>query len=126
MLSLIFATAVIATTLDFKADYSTAIEGKLVAGTDAIVKYDLYRAKCDHAHEDGFDTWGVYLNYAFNDDFSNTVTTAIARSPTGTLEYYTPSISLKRGKLAIWVFCSSEMDTTYDSNYGKNWIFNVE
>ncbi|KAJ3270999.1 hypothetical protein HDV01_007149 [Terramyces sp. JEL0728] len=123
MLPIIFATFTLGATINFNADYTVQVQGDLVSGTNATVNYDMSRAQCHHAYYNGFDTYGVYLNYVFNDDFVNTVTTAIARGTPTT--HYTPIIPLQKGKLAMWVFCSSEQDTTYDSNYGTNWILAV-
>ncbi|KAI8895405.1 hypothetical protein BC833DRAFT_161868 [Globomyces pollinis-pini] len=115
------------TTIDFTSNYNTKISGPLIEGESAIIRYDLSRAKCPHAISHATDTWGVYAFVAFNNDFSNTKSYAIANHPSmGSPQIdYQPLVELKRGDMAVWIMCSSELGTTYDSDYGRNFHFNV-
>ncbi|KAI8909222.1 hypothetical protein EDD86DRAFT_247481 [Gorgonomyces haynaldii] len=131
---MLFATLAAATPvpetaiLVFDTSYSAA-QPPLYAGQNIQIRYDLARAKCEHYSTHGADTWSVGAYWAFNGNYNNIGSGRIAYTPYpgADQQYYEPVITnVPKGDLAIWFACGSEVGTTWDSNYGKNWHFKIQ
>ncbi|KAI8909221.1 hypothetical protein EDD86DRAFT_276117 [Gorgonomyces haynaldii] len=114
-------------TLNFDP-YYTPLSPQLKQGQSVKIEYDLQRAKCPHAYYKGVDTWTVTVFYAFNNNFTAIQQQPIAYTNVGfPMAYERPIIeNLPQGKLSMWFLCSSELGTTYDSDYGRNYNFNIQ
>ncbi|KAJ3085737.1 hypothetical protein HK102_013877 [Quaeritorhiza haematococci] len=105
--------------------------GPIVEGRQFGLVYDPARAKCDHVFDsNGVDSWTVNVGFisttgeivpfftqaGYVDSFNSTV------SPTVPI----PAMP-SAGTVQIWFYCTNSAgQIIYDSNFGKNWVVEVE
>jgi hypothetical protein len=120
----LLATILKAATITFLGTYETQISGRLTSGSNITIDYDLSRAKCSSAFTHGHETRFVSLCYSLNGQVQREI---ILSAPSNQQHHEQAPIitQVPKGDLAIWFRCSSAANTTYDSNFGKNFNFKV-
>jgi hypothetical protein len=114
----LLSTVSAATTIFFKATYENFVDGPLNAG-NVTINYDMARAKCPKVSSGGKPLWNVHMYAKLN----GTELPAIqVFDPRGNRETI---LNVNTGSLSLWFRCSSVGGTVYDSNYGKNFQFEV-
>jgi hypothetical protein len=108
--------------LVFKADFTHEVKGTLVPGGSVAIDYDSARAKCSSAvMKYGFDTKNVAVSYSFNGKQPKEGIVLYNRAK----QIYTIQ-KLEKGEMSLWFRCTSMLDTVYDSNFSKNYIFTIQ
>jgi hypothetical protein len=111
-------TAIHATTIYFKANYETIVDGPLYAG-NITINYDMERAKCSKVSSGGNSLWSVTLFSTVDGKDQPPIKVFDPRGPKKTI------LQVPKGSLSIWFSCSSVDGTTFDSAHGKNYQLTV-
>lgn len=110
--------------ITFSADWQEHVTGKLVAGQKATVFYDYHRlAKC-RASQYGHPAWGISGHYTIEKG-GELVFQAVRETEQGFEDRTTIELP-GAGSLSMWFESSSVFGChEYDSDYGKNYRFEV-
>ncbi|KAJ3090153.1 hypothetical protein HK102_004532 [Quaeritorhiza haematococci] len=108
---------------------STITNGPLHANTNFTVTYNPARGKCEHLFVRGFDTWSVFMGYKSSDGTAYHTFAKVAYVDPSFRGLRTPVVTIPAmpaGKAEFWFYCEdSEAHVVYDSNWGKNWVFEI-
>lgn len=118
ILALLVSYFVYAQSISFNHDYTLSTSAPLKVGQAVTVYYDMARATCPDSFMGGYNTKAVFLYYVFNGNFKSTSNATIYDGR----HLIAPTISLlETGDLAMWILCTSNSGSSYDSNFGNNW-----
>jgi hypothetical protein len=108
--------------LVFSSDFTQQVKGELVAGGYVAIDYDIARAKCKSTiGKYGYDSKTVSAFVSLNGK------EAVEQVVHLNKQTHKPHFKLaEKGQLAVWFKCSSSVDTVFDSNFSKNYIFTVQ
>ncbi|KAJ3271000.1 hypothetical protein HDV01_007150 [Terramyces sp. JEL0728] len=130
MLSLLLISIAIASApvyISFRADYTNVIlDGALTTTSNAQIIYDFYRPVCLHSPHFNQQNWAAFVYYVYNNNFNHVYNELIAYHVDNRTESYAvPLVNMEKGDLAVWFACGMGSDIAYDSDFGRNFHFQI-